>query len=365
MRNLCRLPGFSRGKSYRIIAAAVLSILALALAGDTTAGWDAACEAQMLEAAQIMERAIAAVSRHRKTLGQIPEADIDPNGTGLIGRELDELTTSLGHLEAKRTTTNPNMAGLIVYLLRQAGIRAGDRIAVGSSGSFPALLIASLAAAEALGARPVAIISLGASSFGATDSSFDLLELYQFLLGQGIVSVAPAAISLGGGGDIGLDFEPDLKDRLMRQISASGIPFLYEPDLAVNVARRMQIYDGAAAFINAGGSHANLGTSDLVLNLKPGLNRSLNLPPEKDRGVIFKMAERGIPIIHLLFIKGLAAQYNLPWDPVPLPRPNATQIPSASRPAGVRFWAVAGLYSVALILLCIPWPIRRDGAVKN
>jgi hypothetical protein len=33
------------------------------------------------------------------------------------------------------------------------------------------------------------------------------------------------------------------------------------------------------------------------------------------------MAVRGIPVIHLLYIKGIAQAYGLPWDPVPLPEP--------------------------------------------
>ena len=33
------------------------------------------------------------------------------------------------------------------------------------------------------------------------------------------------------------------------------------------------------------------------------------------------MAARGVPVIHLLYVKGLADRYGLPWDPVPLPGP--------------------------------------------
>ncbi|MCK4762169.1 MAG: hypothetical protein KAW12_08230 [Candidatus Aminicenantes bacterium] len=57
-----------------------------------------------------------------------------------------------------------------------------------------------------------------------------------------------------------------------------------------------------------------------MLKVKPGLNRELPLPLEKERGVLFEMANRDVPCIHLLFIKGLVRQYGLPWDPVPLPR---------------------------------------------
>ena len=43
-------------------------------------------------------------------------------------------------------------------------------------------MIATLTASEAIGAHPVAIISLGASSYGATRANLDLLRIYRVLL---------------------------------------------------------------------------------------------------------------------------------------------------------------------------------------
>jgi hypothetical protein len=40
---------------------------------------------------------------------------------------------------------------------------------------------------------------------------------------------------------------------------------------------------------------------------------------EEEHGVVFAMAKRHIPVVHLLHIKGLALKYSLPWDPMPLP----------------------------------------------
>lgn len=287
---------------------------------------------QMVEAARRMETAIVIVRNEYHKAGVELDETLDPNHTGLIGPENSELTTTLGHLEAKRTTTNPNMAGLIVHLLHQAGVVAGDTIAVGSSASFPALMIATLAAAQAMEVYPVAILSLGASSYGGTNVDFDLLSIYQLLLREGVLTVQPAAISLGGEKDIGQDFKPETKERLLKQIEASGIPFIYEPDLQKNVAARMKIYQGnssasrISAFINIGGNYADLGASALVLEVKPGLNKNVSLPAKSERGVLFEMAAQEIPCVHLLFIKGLAMKYGLPWDPIPLPKPGASEL---------------------------------------
>jgi poly-gamma-glutamate system protein len=287
---------------------------------------------QMINAARLMEKAIAIIGSDYVKSGIEIDETIDPNHTGLIGPENSELTTTLGHLEAKRATTNPNMAGLIVHLLHQAGVAAGDTIAVGSSASFPALMIATLAAAQTMELHPVVILSLGASSYGGTNVDFNLLSIYQFLLRDSVFTIQPAAISLGGEKDIGQDFKSNIKERLLKQIQASSIPFIYEPDLQTNVAMRMKIYQGSSSagrisvFINIGGNYADLGTSALVLDLKPGLNKNVSLPAKAERGVLFEMAAQDIPCIHLLFVKGLAMKYGLPWDPIPLPKPGALEL---------------------------------------
>lgn len=280
-----------------------------------------------LEAARTMAKAVALIGRHCDQAGIAIDKTTDPNHTGLVGPAHSELETSLGNLEAKRTTTNPNFAGLVVHLLHRAGVSAGDTVAIGCSASFPGLMVAALSATRAMNVRPVVILSLGASSYGGTRMEFNLLDIYELLLREHILTVAPAAVSLGGEQDIAADLEAGVRDRLIRRIKELGISFIYEPDLRQNVSRRMRIYEQGSsaarisAFINVGGSYVNLGTSELALALRPGLNTRMEIPAEPERGVLFEMAARGIPCIHLLFVKGLAIEYGLPWDPMPLPVP--------------------------------------------
>ncbi|MCK5651870.1 MAG: poly-gamma-glutamate system protein, partial [Gemmatimonadetes bacterium] len=146
----------------RIVAAAVVSLVAWvaleSLSPRPTVTWSE----EMHDAAGRMWEAIAVIAGHHGTVGIRIDEAIDPNRTGLIGPEYTELFTTLGQLEAKRTTTNPDVSALLVHLLRRAGVTSGDTIAVGASASFPALMIATVTAAEAMGAHPVAILSLGA-----------------------------------------------------------------------------------------------------------------------------------------------------------------------------------------------------------
>jgi len=355
------LEPFDRSMRHSIVAAGVVSLaawLALqTLVPRPTIAWSD----EMRQAALGMQRAIAAVARHSETVGIPIDESLDPNRTGLIGPELTPLFTTLGQLEAKRTTTNPDVAGLLVYLLRRAGVSAGDTVAIGCSGSFPSLMIAAQIAAETMGAHPVTILSLGASAYGATRPEFNLLDISQLLTREGILSTVPAAVSLGGEGDLGGEFDPALRDRLLRQIRASGIDAVEEADLRRSVARRMAIYGQPAAFVNIGGADANLGSSLLVLNLNPGLNPQITLPTPGERGVLYEMAARGVPVIHLLYIRGLALRYGLPWDPVPLPEPGSTRLRNDAGMRDGRFWVITAAYLATLALIAVA---RRRRAAR-
>lgn len=307
----------------------------------------------MVDASHRMRRGIDVIAATCERRGIAIDASVDPNGTCLIGPDLTPLFTTLGQLEAKRTTTNPDVAALLVHLLDRAGVSRGDRVAVGASGSFPALLIAVQTAVEAIGAHPVIVLSLGASSYGATRPDFHLLDLSELLVREGVVSTPAAAVSLGGEGDAGSEFGEELTRELVRQVEARGVPLIREPDFRANVARRMALYSGdgasnVAAFVNVGGADANIGTSPLVLEVEPGLHTDVPLPPPSQRGVLFEMASRGVPVIHLLHVRGLAQQHGLPWDPVPLPAAGETRLLAGDVTRSWVAWLVAGAYLAIL-----------------
>ena len=283
--------------------------------------------AEMAAAARLMAAATAAV-RDCRAAKDIPlDRTADPNATGLIGLESSAITTSLGSLEAKRTTTNPDFAALVVSLLREAGVGRGDAVAVGASSSFPALIIAALSAVEAVGAVPLVISSLGSSEWGANIPEFTWLEMEGCLRAAGLSGSPPIARTVGGDEDAGRDMDPFGRSLLASHIRAGDVFFLEAPDLERNVALRMEAYRKSAgarpikAFINIGGSWANIGTNAEVLALRPGLARRVFIPPPAERGVLQAMAARDVPVIHLLNIKGLCDRYGLPWDPRPLPGP--------------------------------------------
>jgi poly-gamma-glutamate system protein len=311
----------------------------------------------MAEASRLMTAAGAAIKDCRESRGVKVDPGTDPNGTGLIGLETSAITTSAGRLEAKRTTTNPNFAALVVSLFHEAGVRRGDAVAVGASSSFPALIIATLAAAEVMGLEPLVISSLGASEFGANNPGFNWVDMEDCLRAAGVLAISPLARAVGGDEDVGRDMSPEGRTFLESRIRAGGVLFLEETDLAQNVEARMRLYrDGAGnrpikAFVNIGGSWANIGTNAEVLKLRPGLASGVFVPPPGERGVLQAMAAEKIPVIHLLNIKGLCERYGLPWDPRPLPHPGEGEL---FREAAAKSWpgAVLGVaYILAMIVI--------------
>ena len=368
-------PGGLRSLQARLTLAGGLSLLAWVvlqwLAPPPVLPWTPA----MLRAARTVAAALDTTGAHCRGRNIPMDPLLDPAETCLVGPELTPLFTTLGQLEAKRTTLTPDLAGLLVHLLREAGVEAGDTVAIGASGSFPGLLLGTLAAVEAVGAVPVTILSLGSSSYGATRPEFHLLDLHRLLNRAGRVDAPPAAVSLGGEGDVGKGFPETLRNSLAQEVRSLGIPFLEEDSLEGNVARRMAIYCGShgrmsgsgacpvAAFVNVGGAQANLGVSPAVLEVPPGLNRNLagemTLPPDHRRGVLFAMASRGIPIIHLLNVRGLALGYGLPWDPLSSAEAGTTALRSGIPSRGGRFWLVTAAYLLGLTLLLLPPFLRR------
>jgi poly-gamma-glutamate system protein len=291
----------------------------------------------MMGAAKTMMRAVDALRDCALSEGVTIDPATDINQTGLIGIEDSPITTSLGNLEAKRTSTNPNFAAVMVLLLKKAGVRRGDAVAVGASSSFPALIIATLSAVEDLGAKPVMICSLGASNWGANNPSFTWLEMLDCLREKKVFGVQPVALSIGGQNDDGSDMSEEGRALLTPKIEKSGVFFLRESGLAANVRKRMELYETSAAparikaFVNVGGGWADMGTDSSVLKLRPGLTAVRDIPPPNKRGVMQEMALRKTPVIHLLYVKGLADRYGLPWDPVPLPEPGEGGVFRSSR----------------------------------
>jgi poly-gamma-glutamate system protein len=283
--------------------------------------------ADRTQAAQLMERSLASITHLRRARGLPIDRAIDPNGTGIIGEEFTPLTTSLGEVEAKRTSANPAFAAVIVEYFHRAGLERGDVVAIGASGSFPALLLATLCAARVLDLQPVVIYSIGASMYGANLPGFTFVDMLEQLRGDGLLPYRLAAVSPGGDGDAGGGVLFDEEGAaLWAETRRSKLPIVRGASLADRISERLRIYDAASGarpircFVNIGGSSASFGDTEASLSLPNGLFlRVPVMPTSPTRGLVFEFAVRGIPVVHLLNVKGLARDNRLPFDPIPLP----------------------------------------------
>lgn len=315
--------------------------------------------AAKLQAAQVMQEGILALRAERERRGLPWDDVVDPNHTALIGSDYTDLTTTLGSLPAKRTATNPNLAGLVVELLDEAGVKRGDAIAVNLSGSFPALNLAVLAATRALDLRPFVVSSVGASSFGANDPAWTWLDAERVLADRGIIRHRSARAALGGIIDANGGLDGTGLDLGLAAIRRSGVPLLDEggrTTLEHDVLRRMELFRTGCggvprAFVNVGGSLAALGAVSEAQVFPAGVIRKVDGANDPRRGLIARMAADGVPVVHLLDLKHLVARYGLPFDPVPLPG-----VPDGAVMRPRRFGralAVAGLVAVGLLLTAV------------
>src|SRR5215208_6306034 len=122
---------------------------------------------EKLAAAKLAQQAFDVIKEARISVGPPIDKTIDPSESGLIGIPMSPVTTVIGDVSAKQTSVNPNFAAIIVEMLKEAGVQEGDVVAIGMSGSFPALNICTYAACETLKLKPLVISSASASQWGA------------------------------------------------------------------------------------------------------------------------------------------------------------------------------------------------------
>jgi poly-gamma-glutamate system protein len=271
-------------------------------------------DALRVRAAHQMEHAIALLRTARIERG-LPFSPDDVTKTGIIGDELTPLVTTLGSLPAKRMSTDPGFAALVVDLLRAVGVKEGDVIAVGFSGSLPGLNIAVLSAAAALNLEAVVISSVGASQWGATDPQFTWLDMERVLFERGVFHFRSAAATRSGGAKTNFLLEEG-KDLARAVIRRSGVPELTGGSFADIVRKRMAIYLERArgrpikAFVNVGGAAANVGQCDQS-KIIAGIVRRIPPCAEQGQGLIHKFLRMRVPVIHLLQVQRLARTYGM------------------------------------------------------
>ncbi len=314
------------------LLAKLLLILAVALSGIAQPLREMPIERlpyadQMEEAARLHQKA-GELIRAEKARRGIDLAEEDVWAIGIMGPHYTAITTTSAGEAEKRTSQLPDFAALCVKYFHEAGIRSGDRVGANFSGSYPGLNLAAVCAAEVMGLDFVYSSSVGSSTFGANCPGYTFPEMLKTLYDAGLISRMPGMITLGGGGDMGLNMagyalEDDewieeieaMKARLLEE----GLVYENIESFSQDIAIHEEMYGDIKAFVNAGGNGLGLGGNDgVILSIGNGLLKPQDVTVNKRSGFVERYLAQGIPVIHLLNVHALCGE-GIPFDPAAPP----------------------------------------------
>jgi poly-gamma-glutamate system protein len=235
----------------------------------------------------------------------------------MIGDEWTVITTSLGSLESKETSTNPDFSALTVRLLREASIKKGDRVGVTLSGSFPSLAISVLAALQTLEIDAVVVSSVGASTYGANQPEVTWIDMESNLRKRGGLKYNSKIISMGAQEDAGKDLSEEGYTSIKNAASRNGVDLYVPSSLKESMEKRIELFRKAniSLLINIGGNQTSLGECAHSVMIPNGLHFKIDECKDENRGIIERMNEQGIPFINMLDIKDLASRYGIDISP--------------------------------------------------
>lgn len=273
-----------------------------------------------IEAANKMKELSEVVKNYKIEL-EIPIYDYDYFQTGLLGDEYNEYTTSLGHLESKRTSTNPDMAALLVEMFKEVGLKPNDHVAVGLSGSFPALNLAVLSASETMDLNLTIISSFGSSTYGSNQRELTFPKILAKLHEDGQTIYNSAMVTLGGDDDVASEKPREIVGPIVKEYEDLGLNVMIEPDFQENINKKVDLYydlGNVDCYVAVGGNLTFLGIGEFDIANRQGILstsriRSINFG-EKD-GLITYFLSKNVPTIHLLNVRKIVTDYGLPFDP--------------------------------------------------
>jgi len=276
-----------------------------------------------LEESVLMEKAVVraqdwfrVIEKEKEARGIVSDSRSRVPQSFMIGDDYTLQTTTLGSLEAKEISTNPDFAALMVHLLHQAGCKKGDKAGLILSGSFPALGVSALAALQVMEMDVVMMSSLGASSYGANQPGATWIDMETWLVHHGM-PYRSALVSAGAENDKG-EGMPKEGLELIRRAAENNQRALYVPhDLleSIHYKTRFLEKEGIGVLINIGGNQAALGGCAHASSLPNGLHKNLKLCRHSDRGIIQEINALSIPVIHLLHIREMASDYGMDLTP--------------------------------------------------
>lgn len=272
---------------------------------------------EMKESVNLTKNWFSLIDQLKKERGVKSDVPSNVAYSYMLGDEWTEITTTLGSLEAKETSTNPDFSALTVRLLHEAKIKNGDKVGVVLSGSFPSLSISVLAALQTMGIEAVVMSSAGASTYGANQPEVTWMDMESKLIKSGGMKYKSCLVSIGAGEDAGSGLSDEGLQSIRQAAARNDVQLFIPESLMQSIEKRAELFQSAkiSLLINIGGSQTMLGNCPHATSIPNGLHSKLATCKDELRGLIARMNEQGIPFIQLLDIRNLAGQYGIAVSP--------------------------------------------------
>lgn len=271
---------------------------------------------EKIAAANLMQQYIEVLQTEIKARGLEIDPINDPFQTGLIGARFSPITTDRGLLSEKQAAINPNIAAIFVEELSR--LKPGDKVAIGITGSNPAVNLALYAALTTLKLDPKIIVSLSSASYGANREELTWLDMEAILKEKGLLDFGCSYASIGGSEDRGIGLTENGLNALKDAMKRNNVEMILGSTLEESVDLHMQAYDQMLEdqgryrlFVNIGAGLANVGSGPNARLIPEGLNTKLAERNFEKEGVIMKMAKMNVPVLHIRRILRWARNYDL------------------------------------------------------
>jgi poly-gamma-glutamate system protein len=279
-------------------------------------------------ASKTMSAFMDSLKAEQKRLGISIDPVNDPLQTGLIGAARTTITTDRGLLGEKQAALNPNIAAIFIEEFHKQGLKSGDHIAVGLTGSTPATNLALYAAIKTMKLEPAIITSVSSASYGANMEDFTWLDMERVLKNNGLIDFQSSYASLGGKDDLGIGLPDEGIAAILATVKRNGVSLLAGSTLDENVQNRATAYTQLLPegqryklFVNIGRGLANVGSEPNANQLREGMNPKLAEEQYTPEGIMMVMARENVPVFSLQHIQRWIKKYNLESDNGKLPIP--------------------------------------------
>jgi poly-gamma-glutamate system protein len=316
-------PGIKVSNKHLLILSAISIILTLIIVMSVQK--KAHPKWEVMAMASLKTRQAAHSLRELRALKNIPiNLRTDPMESGFIGQEFSPITTTIGNLDAKQTSTNPDFAALFIRWFDELQLEPEDTVVIHISASFPALSIAAIISCEIYGLEPLIMSSAGASSYGANLPGLTYWDIENYLYQRGSIVHRTCYATPGGQDDNGSSLWEDGLEIIKSAANRNHYPLTILENLDKVILAKLEFITHTSSlklFMNIGGNQSAMGNTSCSINIPTGLiKEKLNCQP-KNPGLIHAINDRGIPIIHLLNIRNIAISNGISLLPSDQNRP--------------------------------------------